>query len=72
MVIFIMAMRIMFSADLVRISKSFAKRRNPPDHAKVCSIIQRLGMSWNPDAGLVAMSSCNPNKFSKHSMVVPR
>ena len=44
----IIAMRIMFSATVVKISKFLASRRNPPNQAKVRSTIQRLGKTSNP------------------------
>ena len=40
-----------------------AKRRNPPNQAKVRSMIQRLGTTWNPWVGLSAISVATPTGF---------
>ena len=40
-----MAIRIIFSAVVIRISKSFASRRKWPSHAKVLSTIHRFGIT---------------------------
>ena len=42
-----MAIRIIFSAVVIRISKSFASRRKWPSHAKVLSTIHRFGITLN-------------------------
>ena len=67
-----MAIRIIFSAVFVRISKSLANLLNPPNQANVRSTIQRFFKSAQWPLILFAMSSFSSNTFSTNSREVPQ
>ncbi len=67
-----MAIRIIFSAVFVRISKSLANLLKPPNQANARSTIQRFFKSAHWPLIPFAMSSFSPNTFSTNSREAPQ
>jgi hypothetical protein len=66
------AIRIIFSAVPVRISKSLLSLRNRPSQAKVRSTTQRFGRTAHPSLILVEKCNTSPSVSSTNFTAVPR
>lgn len=66
------AMRIIFSAVPVRISKSLLSLRNRPSQANVRSTTQRFGRTAHPSLILVEICRTSPSVSSTNFTAVPR